>query len=451
MPELDEYVGKTADEFGIPGVAVGVLLDGEELIATHGVTSLSNPQPVDAGTLFHIASVTKTFTATALMRLVSQGKVDLDAPVRRYVPELKLMDEATADHITVMNLLNHTAGLEWNIIDTADGDLSLAAFVRKLESLPIIAAPGARASYSQAGYNLAGRIIENVTGMPYEQAISKLLLQPLELSATVFDLDEVMIRKFAVGHNRDDEGVLKPAVPWKANRAGERGNNPGGGAVATLNDLLRWATFHLGTGDGLLPTATLHGMRDRTIELRASTLGDGIGIGWFLREVDGVRTIGHGGSGNGQFAELLVVPERNFAIVSLTNGGPDGYTFNQTVVRWALEHYLGLVEHDPEPLPYDETRAREAAGRYEIDAMNLDIATDGTRLTLAVGIKPELRETSDVEMPPDYPPAAIGLLPNDEYIVTEGGLTGQRGYFTRTPTGTITALDLAGRLFTRTT
>ena len=76
---------------------------------------------------------------------------------------------------------------------------------------------------------------------------------------------------------------------------------------------------------------------------------------------------------------------------------------------------------------------------------------DTVTLILAVGIKPELRETSDVEMPPDYPPAAIGLLPNDEYIVTEGGLTGQRGYFTRTATGTITALDLAGRLFTRTT
>lgn len=92
------------------------------------------------------------------------------------------------------------------------------------------------------------------------------------------------------------------------------------------------------------------------------------------------------------------------------------------------------------------------AGRYEIDAMNLDITTDGSRLTLAVGIKPELRAASDVEMPPDYPAAAIGFLPaEDEYIVTEGGLTGQRGYFSRNPHGTITGVDLAGRLFTRTT
>ncbi|GAA3119246.1 CubicO group peptidase (beta-lactamase class C family) [Kribbella aluminosa] len=447
---LTEFVAKSAEQFGIPGVAVGVLMDGEETVVTHGVTSLANPQPVDRDTLFHIASVSKTFTATALLRLVEQGKVQLDAPVRRYVPELRLLDEDVAERITVLNLLNHTGGLEWNVIDTEDGDVSLAAFVRKLATLPIIAVPGSRASYSQAGYNLAGRIIENVTGQPYEKAIASLLLEPLELRNTLFDVDEVMIRKFVVGHNRGDDGTLRPAVPWKANRAGERGNNPGGGVVTTVGDLLRWARFHLGTGDGLLPADVLHGMRDRTVELRASSFGDGIGICWFTRTIDGVRTIGHGGSGNGQFAELLVVPDRNFAIVSLTNGGPDGYTFNQTVVRWALEHFLGLTEHDPEPLPYDATRAQEAAGRYEIDAMNLDIATDGTHITLAVGIKPELRAASDAEMPPDYPAAEIGLLPNDEYIVTEGGLTGQLGYFTRASDGTITGLDLAGRLFPRT-
>jgi hypothetical protein len=164
-----------------------------------------------------------------------------------------------------------------------------------------------------------------------------------------------------------------------------------------------------------------------------------------------IQTIGHGGSGNGQFAELLIVPERNFAVVAVSNGGPDGYAVNQSIVRWALEHYLGLIDKDPEPLPYDETRALEAAGRYEIDAMNLDIATEGTRITLAVGIKPEIRAAATVDMPPDYPPAAIGFLPNDEYIITEGGLTAQRGYFTRTPDNTITGVDLAGRLFTRTT
>jgi CubicO group peptidase (beta-lactamase class C family) len=449
--KLSEFVEAQATELGVPGVAVGVLLDDQEIHASHGVTSLSNPQPVDEQTLFPLASVSKTFTATALMRLVAEGKVDLDAPVRSYVPEVKLVDEQAAAQITVLNLLNHTAGLDWNLIDDGEGDRSLAGLVAKLPRLPLIAPPGARASYSQAGYNLAGRIIEKVTGLPFEQAMTSLVLQPVGLADTVYGLSEVMVRKFAVGYNRGDDGELRPARPWAAFKEGARGDNPGGGLASSVSDLLRWARFQLGDGEGVLPAAELHRMREQTVGLRASTLGDGFGICWFLHDLDGLHGIGHGGSGNGQFAELLIVPERNFAVVSLANAGPDGYPFNQSVVRWALEHYLGVIEKTAEPVPYDEGRARQVVGRYEIDAMNLEIATDGARLTLAVGIKPEIREASDEEMPPDYPAADIGLLPGDgdEYIVTEGGLRGQRGYFSRDSNGAVTGVDLAGRLFDR--
>ncbi|MGW2700417.1 serine hydrolase domain-containing protein [Streptomyces sp. NPDC001340] len=448
---LSEFVAATAKEFGIPGVSVGVLTGGQEMYVSHGVTSLGQPLPVDERTLFPVASVTKTVTATALMRLAEQGKVELTAPVRRYVPELKLVDESAAEQITVLNLLNHTAGLDWNLIDTDGRDTSLAAFVAKMAELEMIAPPGTRASYSQAGYNLAGRVIEKVTGQDFEQAVAALVLEPLGLSNSFFDLDDVMIRPFAVGYNRDEGGDLRPARPWKGSKAGARGNNPGGGMVSCVADLVRWARFHLGTGDGVLPAEALRAMRTQTVELRGSTLGGGFGICWFLREVDGVHTIGLGGSGNGQFAELLLVPERNFAVVSLANAGPDGYQFNQAVARWALEHHLGVVERDPEPIPYDAARARAVVGRYEIDAMNLDIATDGSGITLAVGIKPEIRAASQTEMPPDYAPAAMGFLPGDghEYIITEGGLKGQRGFFTLDGDGTVIGVDLAGRLFGR--
>ncbi|GII04389.1 serine hydrolase domain-containing protein [Planobispora takensis] len=449
--KLSGFVETAARESGLPGAAVGVLTGEEEFHACYGVTSLADPLPVDGTTLFHLASVSKTFTATALMRLAAEGKVELDAPVRRYVPELRLSDERAAARITVLNLLNHTAGLDWNLIDPGEEDLSLAALAVKLADLEMIAPPGARASYSQAGYNLAGLVVEKVTGLPFEKAVTSLVLEPAGLSNTFFDLDDVMIRRFAVGHNRDGDGTLRPARPWKAWRAGWRADNPGGGIVSSVSDLLRWARFHLGTGEGVLPAEALRRMRERTVELRAGTLGDAFGICWFLREVDGVRTAGHGGSGNGQFAELLIVPEREFAVVSLANAGPDGGPFNQAVVRWALEHYLGVVDRDPEPVPHDEARAREVAGRYENDAMNIDIAADGLALTLAAGIKPEIRGASETEMPPDHPPAAIGLLPGDgeEYIVTEGGLKGQRGFFTRDDGGAIVGVDLAGRIFTR--
>ncbi|QBJ89079.1 serine hydrolase [Streptomyces seoulensis] len=449
--ELSEFVKAQATELRVPGAAVGVLLEGHETYASHGVTSLSNPLPVDERTLFHLASVSKTFTATALMRLVAEGKVGLDAPVRTYVPELELADERAAASITVLNLLNHTSGLDWNLIDDGEGDRSLAGLVAKLPRLPLIAPPGARASYSQAGYNLAGRIVEKVTGLPFEQAMAVLVLEPVGLVDTVYGLSEVMVRKFAVGYNRGDDGELRPARPWAAFREGARGDNPGGGLASSVSDLLRWARFQLGDGGGVLPGSELRRMREQTVELRASTLGNGVGICWFLRDLDGLSGIGHGGSSNGQFAELLIVPERNFAVVSLANAGPGGYPFNQSVVRWTLEHYLGVVEKTAVAAPYDEARAEPVVGRYEIGAMNLDIATDGARLTLAVGIKPEIRRASDEEMPPNYPAAEIGFVPGDqdEYIVTEGGLKGQRGYFSRDADGVITGVDLAGRLFNR--
>ena len=450
---LSEFVAAKAAEHGIPGVAVGVLVDGQAIFACAGVTSVDNPLPVDPDTIFVLGSITKTFTGTALMRLVTDGKVDLHAPVRRYVPDLQLANEQAAAQITVLNLLNHTAGLGLGFIfDSGDGDDAVARYVAKLPELELIAEPGARASYSQAGFNLVGRIIENVTGLPYERAVASLLFEPLGLQNSFFMAGDVLSRRFAVGHNPDEHGSLAVARLRKR----WRGDNPGGGLESSVADLLRWARFHLGdgraeSGEQVLPALALHLMQEQTVDLRASTLGDGLGISWFLRDIDGVRTVGHGGSSNGQFAELLLVPERNFAVVSLSNAGPNGIPFNQDVVTWALEHYLGLVEPDAEPLPYDDTRAREIVGTYDMDSMSVAIATDGEQLTLAVGIKPEIRSAAETELPPDYPPAAIGLLPNDEYILVEGGMKGQRGFFTRDADGTVLAIDLAGRKASRVT
>ena len=428
-----------------------MLVDGKEIYACHGVTSMENPLPVDKDTLFILGSVTKTYTATALMRLVADGLVELDAPVRRYVPEFRLADEGTASEITVLNLLNHTSGLDWGLIlDTGEGEDALAIYVAKMAELKQISPPGVRASYSQAGFNLVGRIIEKVTGLSYEQAIASLLFEPLSMSHSFFNRDDIMTRRFAVGHNSGDNGKLSVARLWRR----WRGDNPGGGIVSSVEDQLRWARFHLGDGctdNGvrILPTELLHHMKKPTVALKGSTLGDNIGICWFLRDVGGVRTVGHGGSANGQFAELLTVPERNFAIVAVSNASPNGIPFNQAVVRFALETYLGVKDRDPEPLPYDEKRALEIVGRYEIDAQMLTIRTDGTSLTLEVDIKPEIRVAADKELPPGYPPADMGLLPGDkeEYIITSGGLKGQRGFFTRDKSGVVVGVDIAGRMF----
>jgi CubicO group peptidase (beta-lactamase class C family) len=221
------------------------------------VTSIDNPLPVDPDTLFVLGSVTKTYTATAIMRLVEQGRVELEAPVRRYVPELRLPDEEAAAQITLLNLLNHTSGLDTRMVfDSGDGDDALSREVTRMAEVALIGPVGGRASYSQLGYNLLGRVIENVTGQTYEAAVASLVLEQVGLANSVFTAGEAITRRFAVGHNLS-EGVLKVAHTWKDTR----GNNPGGGLVSSVSDQLRWARFHLDDGD------LARRMQEPTVEL----------------------------------------------------------------------------------------------------------------------------------------------------------------------------------------
>jgi CubicO group peptidase (beta-lactamase class C family) len=389
---LAGFVTETAEGFGVAGAAAGVWQGGREVFASHGVTSAENPLPVTPDTLFLIASVTKTFTATAVMRLVADGKVALDAPVRRYVPELVLADERAADQITVLNLLNHTSGLDWGVIgDFGEGDDALARYVSRLAGLKLIAPPGTRPSYSQAGFNLAGRIVEKVTGLTYEKAVASLVFSPAGLPGSFFDRDDVMTRRFAVGHNRGEDGTLSIGRLWRRSR----GDNPGGGIASSAADQLRWAAFHLGDGHvngsgRVLPAEVLTQMMEPTVTLRGSALGDAIGLGWFVRELDGVRAVGHGGTANGQFAELLMVPAHDFAVVSLANAGPDGLAFNQAVVRWALQTYLGLTDRGSTRLPYDETRRPWSPRRDQDAVMTSAIGADGGRRWLGALMRPEI-------------------------------------------------------------
>ena len=169
MQALREVVSTLAEELRVPGVAVGLLHDGQEHHAFHGVTSIENPLPVDERTLFLCGSTTKTFTATAIMRLVEQELVDLDAPIRSYLPEFRVEDEEAASAVTVLQLLNHTAGWDGDFFkDTGEGDDALERYIAAMAGLRQLARPGEFVSYNNASFGVAGRLVETQTGMPYE-------------------------------------------------------------------------------------------------------------------------------------------------------------------------------------------------------------------------------------------------------------------------------------------
>src|SRR6188472_1819178 len=170
------------DELSVPGVALGVLFEGEEEVAGLGVTSVDNPLNVTPDTLFQIGSIGKTFTAAAVMRLVEQGKLALDEPVRRYVPDFRLDDEDTASRVTVRQLFTHTGGWLGDYFDDfGAGDDALARVVEGISRLPQLTPLGAQWAYNNSAFYVAGRIVEVTTGQPYEKALRELVLQPLGL------------------------------------------------------------------------------------------------------------------------------------------------------------------------------------------------------------------------------------------------------------------------------
>jgi CubicO group peptidase (beta-lactamase class C family) len=444
------FVTQVAAKYGVPGVAVGIWTKGREYLVCHGVTDVGQPAPIEPDTPFVVASVTKTFTATAMMRLIADGQVELHAPVRRYLPDFAVADASAAAQITVLNLLNHTAGLGWRAPDQPDNsDDALARYVTALRGHRLIAPPATRVSYSQTGYNVAGRIIEVVTGMTYEQAIATLLLEPLKLRHSTFAPREAIIGPVSMGHNVAADGTITVAQQWKDTRA----NNPGGGLAASVSDLLTWAHFHLmGDGGQVLPEKELRQMRHPTAKLVGSSLGDAIGIGWFLRDIGNVHAFGHAGSANGQFTEVLIVPDKDFAVVTVANSGPDsGLAFNSEIVQAGLESVAGVTGRKVKVVRYRRRLADEYAGVYENEMMRAVFTNTGKALTAEFAIKPDVRANAAAELPPDMPAAPIAFLrgEHDHYMVTDGGLKGQRGYFSRDASGRITTVDMAGRVFTR--
>jgi CubicO group peptidase (beta-lactamase class C family) len=181
--EFQARVEEGTRRLEIPGVAIGVYLDGEEDCVCHGVTSIPNPLPVNEATSFALGSTTKVYTATAIMALVERGLIDLDAPVRRYLPDFRVRDEAVAASVTVLHLLNHTSGWAGDFFfDTGYGDGALARHVELMAEVPQETPLGACVSYNNSAVMVAGRLIEVVTGQVYEDALKALVLEPLRLS-----------------------------------------------------------------------------------------------------------------------------------------------------------------------------------------------------------------------------------------------------------------------------
>jgi CubicO group peptidase (beta-lactamase class C family) len=438
-------------EYHVPGVALGVLRDGKATIRGFGVTSVEDPLPVTADTIFPLASISKTVTALAVMRLVEQGKLDLHAPVRTYLRDFHVQDEAASRDVTLWHLLTHTSGWEGQLSAVEHGGETLQRFVAELSTNMQLAPPGAAWSYNNAGFAVAGRVIEVVTARPFGEAVGDLVFSPLGLSLAFTGVGDIVTHRFALGHRAGADGTATVVRPFTLGST-----LPAGGVAMSMTDLLAYARFHLGDGANaggtrVVTRATLEEMR--TPQLRKQGYDDDMGLGWHLRTVGAIRTAAHGGTFAGHILLLELVPERNFAIALLTNAS-SGWRLIQDVERAALQAYHGAafrtnqaISHRGlnETLPLVTPLAQQPdvalyAGRF-VRPMN-DVVVRAEHGALIAQVRPAKGDPS-----PDMPLAFYGP---DRAVVTAGPEKDASVEFIRDAAGRVQWIRVTGRIARRT-
>jgi CubicO group peptidase (beta-lactamase class C family) len=326
-------------EYRITGVAFGLSKDGASQRRGFGLTNVDNPQPITPDTVFPIASISKTVVGTALMRLHDQGRLDVEAPVRDYLPTFRVADASATRDVRIWHLMTHTPGWEGQLSTPDRGPATLASFTQGLVDLPQLARPGEVWAYNNAGWGVAGRVLEAVTDSTIGEALSDLVFNPLGLDRAFSRTGDAMTYRFAAPH-REEGGrtLVNHAFQLPANVSA-------GGCAMSLDNMIQYLEFHLGDGttpDGarLLSTASLVAMRTARIRKNSST--DEMGLGWHLRTLDGVVTAQHGGTLGGHCLHAQLVPERNLCFSILTNHR-NGWRLNEDVATVILDTYEELA------------------------------------------------------------------------------------------------------------
>lgn len=441
--QLCDLIQAEMTRLSVPGVAVGVIHGDEEHVAGLGVTNVNHPLPVTDETMFQIGSTTKTITGTVIMRLVEQGKLDLDTPIRAYLPDLRLADESVAAQVTIRHLLTHTTGWVGDIFDdTGWGDDDLAIMVGRMREIPQITPLGQVWSYNNANYYLAGRLIEIVTGQTYEAATHALVLAPLGMTRSFFLPQDVITHRFAVGHIVRDNGP-EVAAPWALARCA----NPVGGLSSSVRDQLRYARFHMGDGtaaDGarLLSAASIAAMQTPIFPM--DIFGGWRGITWTLRDVGGIPTVAHGGATNGQLSAFIFAPQARFALTILTNADRGGQ-LHAEATKWALEHFLGAVDPTPTPITVSAETLAAYAGHYEgrLSDIILSVGAEGIMMQVIPNGHFPLKDSRPGPTPP---PVRMAVIGENLLLALDAPFKDNRLEFLRDANGAIEWLRFGGRI-----
>ncbi|GGE93507.1 serine hydrolase [Hymenobacter cavernae] len=379
---VDAVVARTLKAFDVPGIAVGVVKDGQIVLAKgYGVRSLNTKAPVDANTLFGIASNTKAFTAAALGLLVDEGKLNWDDKVTDYIPEFRLYDPYVTAEFTIRDLLTHRSGLGLGAGDLMffpdSTDFTTKDVIHNLRYFRPVSSFRSQYAYDNNLYIVAGEIVTRVAGQPWADFVEARLLKPLGMthSATSFSrlpdasnvIDAHAVADGKVQVVRRDLGTL-----WA----------PAACMYSSVADLSLWAKMLLG-GPGAPPSLLSAKVQQEMWTPQTilplspaptpyNTHFSAYGLGFFLRDVRGYKEVSHTGGEIGMVTKMTLLPELHLGIIVLTNQEV-GAAF--TAVTNAIEdHYLGLSGLDRVQEMVDRRKSSESDADKVLDAVGKQVA-----------------------------------------------------------------------------
>ncbi len=379
FPAIDSTMRAFAERRGVPGIAYGIVVDGRVVHrGTVGLRNLATRAPVDSASVFRIASMTKSFTALAVLKLRDEGRLALDDPAERYVPELRSLRYPTSDspRITVRHLLTHSAGFPE---DNPWGDQQLAATPEELsrmlrQGVPFSTAPGTAYEYSNLGFAILGRVVANVSGVPYARYVEEQILRPLGMRVTTLEVAQVPASRLALGYRRQDGRWLEERqLPDGAFGAM-------GGMLTSIDDLGRWVGFMLdawpprdGAERGPVRRASVREMqqvarfggasarRDTAtgaLTLAAGGYGYGLGV---TANCDFPAVVSHSGGLPGFGSMMRWLPGAGVGIVALGNLTYTGWGAPTTRALELLAKTGGLAPRAPQPAPVLAARRAQVA------------------------------------------------------------------------------------------
>lgn len=412
--DLQQFLDATASELGVPGAIVGVVDGDQELIATTGVAAVDTGAAVTERTLFQIGSTSKTFTGTVAMHLIERGALGLDTRVVDVLPDFRLGDTAALEALRIRHLLTHSGGF---LGDADEGpgwdDDALARNMSGYAQLPQFFAPGTIASYSNAGIRLLGRVIEAVTGETFEQAVQRIVLDPLDMTETFFFPWDIIAHPHAVGHVPAEDGTLTRLRQWPLTRD----IGPEGGIVSSVADQLAYARFHLrGESPAAAPVSEQTRLRMQQPQLTAGPPIEAIGYPWLLTHRGGARVVMHGGNiADTQLSEFVLAPDHDLAVTVLTNSAA-GKALGGKIVDWCFLHLRGIPTDDEPAALLPAAELEDITGRYDAGQWHYDVMRDGE----AFEFRMVLREDIAALGFPPRPPLRLRVR-TDRALITDAG------------------------------